>query len=96
MATTSSWGKFTWNSSCTAAASKEVCGAMASRTKFYFRNLGDVPMVLNFGAAATAANILTVSAGAGIELKNNDLYDIRQTINVFCAETDSFEAGSEE
>lgn len=96
MTATVSYGKTNYNGTCTAGATKDVAPEMASRTRFNFSNLGSVVMVLNFGASATASNVLTVRPGTSVEIKNNDVYDCRQRITVFSANADNFEAQASE
>lgn len=80
-----------YNSTATAGASKEVAPANARRQVFFFKSKGDV-FVLNFGASATASNVLTVGSNEFIEITNNDPYDIKEAINVYCANASGFEA----
>lgn len=84
-----------YNSTATGAASKQVAPENASRMQFFFQSKGDV-FVLNFGAAATVDNVLTVPANGSITLTALDPYDIRQAINVYCANASKFEAQAEE
>lgn len=88
-------GRANYNSTATSGATKEVCPANASRTRFEFRSVGDV-FILNFGVSATADNVRHVGANESISLTNRDAYDIRQAINVFCANASKFEAQAEE
>lgn len=88
-------GRQNYNSTATGAATKEVCPANASRTRFFFQSKGDT-FVLNFGAAATADNVLTVNPNGSVEITNNDVYDMRQAVNVYCASASKFECQTEE
>lgn len=80
-----------YNSTATANVTKQVAPADARRQVFFFKSKGDV-FVLNFGASATSVNVLTIQANESIEITNNDPYDIKAQINVWCNNASAFEA----
>lgn len=87
--------KISYNGTATGATSDQIAPANASRTSFFFRSLGDV-FVLNFGASATASDVLTVGANESIELDLRSPYDLNKSINVYCANASDYEAQAEE
>ena len=80
-----------YNSTANANATKEICPANERRQIFFFKSKGDV-FVLNFGAVANSSNVLTIQANESIEITNNDPYDIKLAINVWCQNASAFEA----
>ena len=52
--------------------------------------------MLNFGATATALNVLQINANESIEIGRQDPYDITGTINVYCANASGYQAQAEE
>lgn len=89
--------KVNYNSTATAGASKVVAPQHIGRTGFTFKSLGDV-FTLNFGASASADNVLRVNANESITFTNShkEPYDIRSQITVFCANASAFQAQAEE
>ena len=87
--------KINYNGTASAGASAQVAPAMASRRSFFFQAIG-ADMILNFGAVATADNVLLVPSNKFIHLTNQDPYKIDQVINVFCAGANKFQAQAEE
>lgn len=88
-------GRANYNGTTTNGATKTVAAENASRQRFFFKAVGG-DMVLNFGAAATAANVLTVPQGASVSMTNQDPYDIRAQINVYAGGAYTYEAQAEE
>jgi hypothetical protein len=88
--------KTNYNGSSAAAASATVAAENNARRSFFFQNVSDTDMVLNFGAAATAANILTIVAGASMFFDKHSPYPIEKQINVFCSAVKSYQAQADE
>lgn len=89
-------GRANYNATIGAATNTVVCPANASRTSFFFKNVSGDVAVLNFGAAATAANVLEIADEDSIFLTNLDPYDIRAGVNVFITAGGAIQAQAEE
>lgn len=88
--------KTNFNGTATAAGSKLVAAENNARRGFFFQNPSAADMVLNFGATATASNILTVKAGASIFFDKHSPYNFEKDINVYCASAVNYEAQGDE
>lgn len=89
-------GKINYNASISAATNTQVCPANASRTSFFFKNVSGDDAVLNFGANATAANVLKIADGESIYITKGDPYQVEAQINVFITAGGAIEAQAEE
>lgn len=87
--------KTNYNGTATGAGSATVCSENAGRLSFFFKSKGDV-FVLNFGATATASNVLQINANESILLTRQAPYDITKQITVYCANSSGFQAQAEE
>jgi len=86
-----------YNGTATASASKTIAEQNAGRTSFFFKSLG-ADFVLNFGADASASNVLSVKAGESVLITNShkEPYDCRAKITVYCASASNYQAQAEE
>lgn len=84
------------NGTASAGASALVIAANAARTSFFFKASGGADMIINFGAAATAANILKVDANGSIYLDKTQPFEIEKDIYVFCASAVAYQAQVEQ
>jgi hypothetical protein len=84
-----------YNGAADAGESKEIAGENERRVQFVFHSLGDT-FILNFGDDATSEDVLTVFPRETVVLTNNDAYDIKSTINVYCESASSYEAQAKE
>ena len=89
-------GKANANGTASAGASALVVAENNARTQFYFKASGGVDMVLNFGAAATAANILKVDANSSIFLEKGGPFPIEKDIYVYCVSATAYQAQYEQ
>jgi hypothetical protein len=87
--------KTNYNGTASAGASAQVAPAVGSRITFFFQAVG-ADMVLNFGATATADDVLLVKSDTSVSLTNRSPYPINKQINVFCASAAKFQCQSEE
>lgn len=79
------------NGTASAGTTAQILDADAGRISFFFKSKGDV-FVLNFGASATASNVLQVNANESILLDRSSPYDITKSINVYCANSSAYQA----
>jgi hypothetical protein len=89
--------KVNYNGTANAGANKQIAPQNIGRTGFFFKSLGDT-FVLNFGNPATANNILTVNPNESIYISNShkEVYDIRNSLNVYCANASPYQCQVEE
>lgn len=89
--------KTNYNGTASAGGSATVASENNARRGFFFKNLSSSNnMTLNFGATATASNILTIYAGESVFFDKHSPYPIEKQINVFCSAADSFQAQADE
>jgi hypothetical protein len=87
--------KVNYNGTASAGSSAQVAPEHNGRQTFFFQAIGG-DMVLNFGATATSANILSVAQGNSIFLNATSPYEIKKQINVYSAAANAFEAQAEQ
>lgn len=89
--------KVNYNGTANAGANKQIAPQNIGRTGFFFKSLGDT-FVLNFGDVATADNILEIAPNESIYISNShkEVYDIRNSINVYCDNASKYQCQTEE
>lgn len=88
--------KTNYNGTASAGSSALVAAAKASRVSFFFKASSGVDMVLNFGSAATADNILKVDANSSVYFDKTQPFEIEKDIYVYCASASKYQAQVEE
>lgn len=89
--------KTNYNGTATALGSLSVAPEHNGRRSLFFQNLSETePMVLNFGTAASATDILTVLPQGSMFFDKTTPYEIEKEIFVYCGAAEAFEAQAEE
>lgn len=92
--------KTSYSGTATSGASKDLAPEHAGRVSFFFKSLGDVFVVRFDGSNATSdpkvGSCVQVKANESLFLTNNDPYDIRKKITVYCASASDFVCQAEQ
>lgn len=88
-------GRANYNATVSADAPETIIPANASRQKIFLKSAAGT-ITFNFGATATAANVLTLTVGQSIELDNSSPYDIRNYISAYSLAGATLQAQAEE